>query len=56
MKMYRIILGDKGSWTKKMRIMKLTFMMLLGSFVAMSATTYSQNAKLNVSDQKLLTH
>jgi len=49
MKMYRIILGDKGSWTKKMRIMKLTFMMLLGSFVAMSATTYSQNTKLNVS-------
>ena len=51
MKMYRIILGDKGSWSKKMRIMKLTVILLLGSFIAMSATTYSQNTKLNVSSK-----
>ncbi|MEK7719443.1 MAG: carboxypeptidase-like regulatory domain-containing protein [Bacteroidota bacterium] len=47
--MYRIILGDKGSWAKKLRIMKLTVILLFGSLVAMSATTYSQNTKLNVS-------
>lgn len=51
MKMYRIILGDKSSWTKKLRIMKLTVILLLGSLVAMSATTYSQNTKLNVSSK-----
>ena len=49
MKMYRIFLGDKSSWIKKLRIMKLTVILLLGSIVAMSATTYSQNTKLNVS-------
>ncbi len=48
MKMYRIILGDKGSWTKKLRIMKLTVILLLVGMVAMSATTYSQSTKLNV--------
>jgi len=51
MKMYRINLGDKSSWTKKLRIMKLTVILLLGSLVAMSATTYSQNTKLNVSSK-----
>ena len=51
MKMYRIILGDKSSWTKKLRIMKLTVILLLGSMVAMSATTYSQNTRLNVSSK-----
>ena len=51
MKMYRIILGDKSSWTKKLRIMKLTVILLLGSLVAMSATTYSQNTKLTVSSK-----
>jgi glutamate synthase domain-containing protein 3 len=49
--MYRIILGDKSSWIKKMRIMKLTVILLLGSLVAMSASTYSQNTKLNVSSK-----
>lgn len=49
MKMYRIILGDKSSWTKKLRIMKLTVILLLGSLVGMSANSYSQNTKLNIS-------
>jgi len=49
MKMYRIILGDKRSWTKTLRIMKLSVILLLGSLAAMSATSYSQNTKLNVS-------
>jgi len=51
MKMYRIILGDRSSWAKKLRIMKLTVILLLGSLVAMSATSYSQNTKLNVSSR-----
>lgn len=51
MKMYRIILGDKSSWTKKLRIMKLTVILLLGSLVGMGATTYSQNTRLNVSSK-----
>ena len=49
MKMYRIIHGNKGSWTKKLRIMKLTVILLFGSLVAMSANTYSQNTRLNLS-------
>jgi TonB-linked SusC/RagA family outer membrane protein len=49
MKMYRLLHGDKSSWTKKMRIMKLTVILLFGSMVAISATTYSQNARLNLS-------
>jgi TonB-linked SusC/RagA family outer membrane protein len=51
MKMYRIILGDKSSWTKKLRIMKLTVILLLGSMLAVNAATYSQNTKLTVSSK-----
>jgi TonB-linked SusC/RagA family outer membrane protein len=51
MKMHQIILGDKRSWIKKLRIMKLTVILLFGSMVAMSATTYSQTAKLNISSK-----
>jgi TonB-linked SusC/RagA family outer membrane protein len=46
MKMYRLIRGDKGSWTKKLRILKLTVILLSGSLVAMSASSYSQNTNL----------
>lgn len=49
MKMYRLLHGGNSSWTKKFRIMKLTVILLFGSMVAMSASTYSQNTKLNLS-------
>ena len=52
MKMYRIIRGSEKPWTKISRIMKLTVILLFGSLVAMSASTYSQNTKLNLSAQK----
>ena len=49
MKMNSIIFGGKKPWTKILRIMKLTVILLFGSLVAMSASTYSQNTKLNLS-------
>jgi len=49
MKMNPIIYGGKKPWTKILRIMKLTVILLFGSFMAMSASTYSQNTKLNLS-------
>ena len=54
MKMYRIIRDDKGSWTKKLRIMKLTVILLFGSLVAMSANTYSQKHQAKPVGKKLL--
>jgi hypothetical protein len=51
MKMYRITIGLERSWTKTFRIMKLTVILLFGSLIAMSASTYSQNTKLNLSTQ-----
>ena len=49
MKMNPIICGGKKPWTKILRIMKLTVILLFGSLMAMSASTYSQNTKLNLS-------
>ena len=49
MKMNPIICGGKKPWTKILRIMKLTAILLFGSLIAMSASTYSQNTKLNLS-------
>ena len=49
MKMNPIIFGGKSPWTKILRIMKLTVILLFGSLMAMSASTYSQNTKLNLS-------
>ena len=43
MKFYQIICGNEKPWTNFFRIMKLTVILLFGSLVAMSATTYSQN-------------
>jgi TonB-linked SusC/RagA family outer membrane protein len=51
MKMYRITHGVERPWTKTFRIMKLTTFLLFTSFVAMSASSYSQNTKLNLSAQ-----
>ncbi len=48
MGIYRITQGDKAPWTKIFRIMKLTVILLFGSLMAMSASTYSQNTKLNL--------
>jgi len=48
MKMNPIIFGGKSPWTKILRIMKLTVILLFGSLMAMSASTYSQNTKLNL--------
>ena len=49
MKMYPITRDQKKSWKKILRIMKLTVILLFGSMVAMSASSYSQNTKLNLS-------
>jgi len=49
MKMNPIICGSKKPWTKILRIMKLTVILLFGSLMAMSASTYSQNTRLNLS-------
>ena len=49
MKMNPILCGGKKPWTKILRIMKLTVILLFGSLMAMSASTYSQNTKLNLS-------
>ena len=49
MKFYRITHGGYKPWTQTFRIMKLTVILLYGSLMAMSATTYSQNTKLNLS-------
>lgn len=48
MGIYRITQRDKVLWTKFFRIMKLTFILLFGSLMAMSASTYSQNTKLSL--------
>jgi len=49
MKFYRITHGSKRPWKQIFRIMKLTVILLFGSLMAMSASTYSQNTKLNLS-------
>ena len=49
MKIYRITHGIKQPWKQIFRIMKLTVILLFGSLIAMSATTYSQNTRLNLS-------
>ena len=49
MKFYRITHGSKSPCQQILRIMKLTVILLFGSLMAMSASTYSQNTKLNVS-------
>ena len=49
MKMYRLIHGGEQPWTKPLRIMKLTVILIFASMVAMSASSYSQNTKLNLS-------
>ena len=49
MKFYRITHGGHKPWAQTFRIMKLTVILLFGSLMAMSATTYSQNTKLNLS-------
>jgi len=49
MKIYRITHGSKQPWTQILRIMKLTVILLFVSLMAMSASTYSQNTKLNLS-------
>ena len=49
MKMYRLIHGGERPWTKPLRVMKLTVILLFASMVAMSASSYSQNTKLNLS-------
>jgi len=49
MKMNPIICGRRNPWTKILRIMKLTVILLFVSLMAMSASTYSQNTKLNLS-------
>ena len=49
MKIYRITHGCRCPWTQILRIMKLTVILLFGSLMAMSASTYSQNTKLNLS-------
>ena len=49
MKMYRLSHGSEKQWTKIMRIMKLTIILLFGSLMTISASTYSQNTKLNLS-------
>ena len=49
MKMYPITRDQKKSWKKILRIMKLTVILLFGSMIAMSASSYSQNTKLNLS-------
>jgi TonB-linked SusC/RagA family outer membrane protein len=49
MKMYRLIHGGERPWMKTIRIMKLTIILLFASFVAISAPTYSQSTKLNLS-------
>jgi TonB-linked SusC/RagA family outer membrane protein len=49
MKMYRLIHGSEKQWTKILRIMKLTIILLFGSLMTISASTYSQNTKLNLS-------
>ena len=49
MKIYRITHGTKGPWTQIFRIMKLTVILLFVSLMAMSASSYSQNTKLNLS-------
>ena len=49
MKMYRLIHGGERPWVKTLRIMKLTAILLFTSMVAISAPTYSQSTKLNLS-------
>ena len=49
MKMYRLIHGSERQWTKILRIMKLTIILLFGSLMTINASTYSQNTKLNLS-------
>ena len=49
MKMSRLIHGGERPWMKTIRIMKLTIILLFASFVAISAPTYSQSTKLNLS-------
>jgi len=49
MKMHRLNRGAKRPWTKILRIMKLTVILLFGSLMAMSASSYSQNTRLNLS-------
>ena len=49
MKLYPITCDRYRSWKKIIRIMKLTIILLFGSLVAMSANSYSQNTKLNLS-------
>lgn len=45
MKMYRFSHSAERPWTKTFRIVKLTTVLLFVSFVAMSASTYSQKPK-----------
>ncbi|MEI6678727.1 MAG: SusC/RagA family TonB-linked outer membrane protein [Mariniphaga sp.] len=47
--MYRLIHGSEKQWTKILRIMKLTIILLFGSLMTINASTYSQNTKLNLS-------
>jgi len=46
MKMYRFIHGDIALWRIKIRNMKLTVILLLGSLAAMGTTTYADSTRL----------
>jgi TonB-linked SusC/RagA family outer membrane protein len=49
MKKQWIFHDQPWSWTKLFRIMKLTTLLIIGCFISVSAATYSQNTKLNLS-------
>ena len=48
MKFYRIAYGIKKPWKQIFKIMKLTVILLFGSLMALSASTYSQSTRLNL--------